>query len=313
MLSFDSLVQSAFTAKASDIHIVPESIGSQIFLRVGGQLQGREKLNATETERLLAQVRVACALDVSVKQILQDGRFQLSSGLSGRVSIMPTLHGSACVVRLFQFLQAAHLTDLGFSAAQSQQLTELVRRRYGLLLVVGPTGSGKTTTLYHLLKQAQSTDRVLVSLEDPIEADIAGVRQTSCRPELGLTFGAGLRALLRQDPDVMLVGEIRDSETAEIAVRAALTGHLVLTSVHARDTSEALLRLLDLGVPAFQLASTVLAAVSQAWQVDSNRQRSLDLALLVYPSDLYDLLKRQPSLEELRQYFSRYVLGNQSR
>lgn len=310
MFSFDQMVQAAFAARASDIHIVPGSNGAQVFWRVAGQLRAQQNLNVTETERLLAQVRVACGLDVSVKQQPQDGRFQIVSGLSGRVSIMPTLHGSAGVVRLFQLLQCTDLTELGFSGEQARQLQTLVQQAYGLLLVVGPTGSGKTTTLYHLLRQAQAPDRVLVSLEDPVEAEVAGVRQTSCRPELGLTFGQGLRALLRQDPDVLLVGEIRDGETAEIAVRAALTGHLVLSSVHARDTSEALLRLLDLGVPPFQLASTLRAAVSQTWHSIALGGRHLRLELLEYPKHLYDLLKQKPSLEQLQQELGPYRKGN---
>ena len=309
-VSFDVLINEAFTAGASDVHVQPVQGECTVFFRIQGQLSARLQLTPAQAERLTAQIRVACGLDVSQRQLPQDGRFHLSDGLSGRVSIMPTLYGSAVVLRLFQLLKAESLEDLGFSGEQAGLLKTLVARPYGLILVAGPTGSGKTTTLYHLLAQARQPNRVLLSLEDPIEAEIPGVRQTACRPELGLSFASGLRSLLRQDPDVILLGEIRDGETAEIAVRAALTGHLVLSSVHARDASEALLRLLDLQVPAFQLASTLTATVAQEWRSDAASVRRLSATVLCYPPNLYELLKTQPSLGVLRSALQAHGVGN---
>ena len=299
MIQLPTLIQAAVAQSASDIHIQPGPVQAQIFFRVHGALLPFAQPPAAEAERLLAQIRVACGLDVSVRQVPQDGRFSLADGSHGRVSIMPTLHGSAAVLRLFALLKADSLQALGFSDPQADCLKKLVAQAYGLIVVVGPTGSGKTTTLYHLLQAARRPDRVLLSLEDPIEAEIPGVRQTACRPELGLGFAQGLRALLRQDPDVIMVGEIRDQETAEIALRAALTGHLVLTSIHARDTAEVLIRLLDLGIPAFQLASALLAGIAQQWGA-TPQGRHLQLEVLPYPADLYDVLKTQPSLQQLR-------------
>lgn len=310
MLSFENLVRIAKEQHASDIHVHPRAQGADISVRVQGRLQALQSCSLTEAERLLAQVRVACGLDVSVRQLPQDGRFQLAEGISGRVSLLPTLHGSACVVRLFELLSAPSLEVLGFSAAQAQCLQQCVSKPFGLVVVAGPTGSGKTTTLYHLLRQAKRPDRVLLTLEDPIEAEIIEARQTACRPELGLDFASGLRALLRQDPDVILVGEIRDAETAQMAVRAALTGHLVMTSVHARDTVEVLYRLLDLGVPAFQLAATLSLAVAQRWEHLNQPQRRLKLEILQYPDNLFDILETPVGRDVLTQKLEQFIISN---
>lgn len=236
-------------------------------MRVDGILGIRHTLPSEVRSEVIARIKILAGLRTDEHNAAQDGRFRhrLETGeVDVRVSVMPTYHGENAVLRLLgEGRGRKTLPDLGYAMADVAYLTELIERNSGLILVAGPTGSGKTTTLYTLLGLRDATASSIVTIEDPIEYGIDGVRQIPVRERTGLTFATGLRSILRQDPDVIMVGEVRDSDTARLAVNAALTGHLVLSTLHTTDSVTALPRLLDMGVEPYLLASTLTAVVAQ--------------------------------------------------
>jgi len=263
----NAIAQQAVREGASDIHLEPEESTFRIRFRIDGVLREISVQPKALYASIVSRVKVMAALDISERRLPQDGRFRLPAAgrdLDVRVSTFPTVHGENVVLRLLDRTAALRrLSDLGLATKPLERLTRMIERPNGIVLVTGPTGSGKTTTLYACVNRINSVERNIVTLEDPVEIHLATVRQTQVDPDVGLTFARGLRALLRQDPDVILVGEIRDNETAEIAVRSALTGHLVLATLHTNDAAGAVPRLLDMKIEPYLLASALAGVVAQ--------------------------------------------------
>lgn len=261
------IVQEAVKLHASDIHLEPYQDHFRIRYRVDGVLREGFRQSLDVYLGVVARIKILSTLDITERRIPQDGRFKTRVGereIDFRVSVLPIFFGEKIVLRLLDKANVrSGLDDLGFSEKPIQFFKEAVRRPYGMILVTGPTGSGKSTTLYSVLNLLNTPDRNLMTIEDPIEYQIEGITQTQVNPEIGLTFANGLRSLLRQSPDVILVGEIRDAETADIAVKAALTGHLVLSTLHTNSAAGAITRLVDMGVEPFLIASSVILIAGQ--------------------------------------------------
>ncbi|MFC6237461.1 GspE/PulE family protein [Longivirga aurantiaca] len=263
----DRLLADAVRAGASDLHVEPSRDGVRVRMRVDGVLRETFLLPRTGSSAITARFKIIADLDVIERRLPQDGRALTrveGERVDLRVSTLPSMHGETVVVRL---LPASHrlprLDALGLTGEQQRLLLDVVHRPQGLVLITGPTGSGKTNTLYAALSEGVDSSRNVITLEDPVEIELPGVTQVHIDERTGMTFGRGLRAALRQDPDVVLVGEIRDRETAELAVRAALTGHLVLSTLHTLDSASAVTRLLDMGVPGYLLTSSLALVLSQ--------------------------------------------------
>jgi general secretion pathway protein E len=263
----NGILTEAIRENASDIHIEPFEHRLVVRFRVDGQL--REVLAPAKgiAAPVVSRIKVMAKLDIAEKRLPQDGRIGLKIAgrpVDVRVSTIPAGHGERVVLRLLD-KQAGRLdlADLGMAAAQQQRLDQLVHRPHGILLVTGPTGSGKTTTLYACLSRLNDRTRNIMTVEDPIEYDLDGIGQTQVNPKVDMSFARGLRAILRQDPDVVMVGEIRDLETAEIAVQASLTGHLVLSTLHTNSAIGAVTRLRDMGVEPFLLSSSLIGVLAQ--------------------------------------------------
>ena len=263
----NAVLYEAVRAGASDIHIEPFERTLAVRLRVDGVLQDLLAPPLRLHAALASRVKIMAGLDIAERRLPQDGRIALRVGgrdVDVRVSIVPTAAGERVVLRLLDRASVLRdVSDLGLSAATTAGLSSILACPHGLFLVTGPTGSGKTTTLYALLRRLATGERNILTIEDPVEYQLRGIGQMQVAPRIGLTFAAGLRAILRQDPDVILVGEIRDRETMEIAMQAALTGHLVLATLHTNDAASALTRLLDMGAESFLIASSVLGALAQ--------------------------------------------------
>ncbi len=257
----------ALDKRASDIHIEPFENETVVRMRVDGVLHEIRRVPSKQHAEVSARLKVLSRLDLAENRRPQDGRLQVRSGsrvVDVRLSIVPTLYGERLVMRLLEKnAKALSLGELGALENTQRCLMDSLQHTYGLILVTGPTGSGKTTTLYTLLDQVKSPQSNVLTVEDPVEYRMNGVGQIQVNERIGLTFASGLRSILRQDPDVVMVGEIRDVETANIAVNAALTGHLVLSTLHTNDAPSAATRLLDLKVPAFLLSSCLLGVLAQ--------------------------------------------------
>ena len=263
----NGLIAEAARQGASDIHVEPFETSLRVRLRVDGVMREVLDLPARLAPLLVSRVKVMARLDIAEKRVPQDGRIPLALGgktLDVRVSTLPSRAGERVVMRLLDKDQALlGLDELGMRPDVLQATLEALAQPNGIVLVTGPTGSGKTTSLYASLARLNDGSRNILTVEDPVEYAIAGIGQTQANAKVGLTFAAGLRAILRQDPDVVMVGEIRDAETAQIAVQASLTGHLVLSTVHTNDALGAVTRLRDMGIEPFLLASTLRLVLAQ--------------------------------------------------
>ena len=263
----NGILQEAIRSRTSDIHVEPYEERLSVRFRIDGSLTEKLSLPARLSAVLVSRVKVMARLDIANKRIPQDGRFSFNLGerqIDVRVSTLPARHGERLVMRILEKdSQGIALSELGMDAAMLTDFQTMLARPNGIILVTGPTGSGKTTTLYGALSQLNDGTRNVLTVEDPVEYALDGIGQTQVNDKVGMSFAAGLRAILRQDPDVVMVGEIRDPETAEIAVQAALTGHLVLSTVHTNSAIAAIARLRDMGVEPFLLSSTVTALVAQ--------------------------------------------------
>ncbi|MBI3572375.1 type II/IV secretion system protein [Candidatus Kaiserbacteria bacterium] len=264
----DHLIEAAQEKRASDIHLDPLFEGVRVRFRIDGVLQDVYRLPREVRSEIVSRIKVLASLRTDEHQTAQDGRFRHSFGGNAfvdiRVSIAPTYHGENVVLRLLSDVaQEFTLQALGFGESDRRKIIEAIRRPSGMILVTGPTGSGKTTTLYTLIKMLNAPDISVITIEDPIEYGVAGVEQMQVNTRAGLTFATGLRTILRQDPNIIMVGEIRDAETASIAVNTALTGHLLLSTLHTNDAATTLPRLLDLRVESFLVASTISLAIGQ--------------------------------------------------
>ncbi len=263
----NGILQEAIRARASDIHVEPYEERLSVRFRIDGTLTEKLSLPARLAPVLVSRVKVMARLDIANKRVPQDGRFSFNLGerqIDVRVSTLPARHGERLVMRILEKdSQGIGLSELGMDTAMLEDFQSMLARPNGIILVTGPTGSGKTTTLYGALSRLNDGTRNVLTVEDPVEYALDGIGQTQVNDKVGMSFAAGLRAILRQDPDVVMVGEIRDPETAEIAVQAALTGHLVLSTVHTNSAVAAIARLRDMGVEPFLLSSTVTALVAQ--------------------------------------------------
>lgn len=263
----NQLLLKAVRAGASDLHVEPHENGLRARMRVDGFLQSIMDRTDVPVRQIISRLKVMAGLDIAETRLPQDGRIPLRLGgrlIDTRVSSMPGNYGERIVLRILdRSTGLVPLAELGLSDTQEALLERLSALPNGIILATGPTGSGKTTTLYSLLKLANRDERNIVTVEDPIEYDLPSVSQTQINADIGMSFAAGLRATLRQDPDVILVGEIRDTETASIASQAALTGHLVFSSLHANGSVGAVIRLRDLGLDNFLIASTLRAVIAQ--------------------------------------------------
>ena len=261
------IISQSIKARASDIHFEPYQNSITVRYRVDGILYDLLTPPKWIQPALISRVKVMAKMNIAEKRLPQDGRFEVKIGdqdIDCRVSTIPTAFGERVVLRLLNKSGSLmELPDIGLTPARLKLLTKLVATPNGIILVTGPTGSGKTTTLYAVLSSINKPDINIITIEDPIEYQINGISQIQVNPKIDLTFARGLRSIVRQDPDVILVGEIRDRETAEIAVQSALTGHLVFSTLHTNDSASAITRLVDIGVEPFLISSSVLAVVAQ--------------------------------------------------
>ncbi len=260
-----SLFSAAVAQRASDVHIEATDRATVMRFRVDGVLRQVETRPVELHAAIVSRIKVLANLDIAIRHVPQDGRIKLPGGaIDLRVSVLPTYFGEKVVCRLLDNQRSAlPLEALGFESQQHQALLKMIRAPHGLVLVTGPTGSGKSTTLYSALNAIRSPEINIVTIEDPVEYQLPGINQVPINPRRGLTFPGALRSILRQDPDVILVGEIRDQETGALAAEAALTGHLVLSSLHTNDAVGAVLRLAEIGVEPFLIAPTLLGVVAQ--------------------------------------------------
>lgn len=265
----NTMVQNAFRINASDIHIEAFKDRTRIRFRVDGELVEEMKpILPTFHSALVTRLKILGGMNIAEKRIPQDGRFGMTIEnipLDVRVSSIPTVHGEKVVIRLLSTAdeKTRRITDLGMTEYNYEMFKQIIRCPHGVMLVTGPTGSGKSTTLYATLGELSKPNVNIVTVEDPVEKKIDGVNQVQINAKAGLTFAAALRSILRQDPDIVMVGEIRDGETADIAIRAAITGHLVLSTLHTNDAASTILRLVDMGVPAYMVASSLVGIIAQ--------------------------------------------------
>jgi len=263
----NELLEKAVELRASDIHLAPSRSGLMVRMRIDGLLRAVPAPPDALPQAVISRIKILAGLNIAERRLPQDGAARLriaKSDLDIRVAIMPTQHGESAVIRLLPRDRGLLAIDkLGLLTDDRARLARLIQLPHGMIVVTGPTGSGKTTTLATILSMLNEPTRKILTVEDPVEYEIAGIDQTQVKPAIGLTFAAALRAFVRQDPDVIMVGEVRDAETAHIAIHAALTGHLVLTTLHTDTSAAAVPRLLDLGVEAFLLKSTLRAVIAQ--------------------------------------------------
>ena len=261
------ILAQALRAGASDIHIEPFRDVSRVRFRLDGVLYERHTLNKAHHAAVVSRIKVMARLNIAEKRLPQDGRIAIALGgrqAGLRVSTLPTSFGERVVLRVLEKNERIlSLSELGLAETDFSLVTRLVSSMHGIVLATGPTGSGKTTTLYAVLQQIASPDRNILTIEDPVEYELDGIGQMQVNSRINLTFADGLRALVRQDPDVILIGEIRDGETASIAVQSALTGHLVLSTLHTNDAPSAVVRLIDMGVEPFLLSSVLRGVIAQ--------------------------------------------------
>jgi general secretion pathway protein E len=263
----NALISRAVESQASDIHVEPTEDALKIRLRIDGALEEIDPLPGHLRAAFVSRIKVMAGLNIAERRMPQDGRLRLAvrgHEIDLRVATSPTIHGESVVMRILDRSNLAlDFVSLGFDDQTLERLMRVLHQPHGIALVTGPTGSGKTTTLYAALSAMNTIDRKILTIEDPIEYRLAGIAQTQVNPQIGLTFATALRSFLRQDPDVMMVGEIRDLETAQVAVQAALTGHTILATLHTNSAAAAVTRLLDMGVESFLITSTLNGIVGQ--------------------------------------------------
>ncbi|MCL5038957.1 MAG: GspE/PulE family protein [Firmicutes bacterium] len=263
----NNVIERAIQEGASDIHLEPQENLLRVRYRIDGLLQEVMTQPKSVHSAVISRIKIMAGLDISIRRLPQDGRIEIRDrgrNVDLRVSTLPTIHGEKVVIRLLDKRSAiTRLESLGFLPKMLEGYLGLIQKPFGMILITGPTGSGKTTTLTATLHRLNTPEKNIITVEDPVEYEIPGVNQVQLNEKAGLTFSSGLRSILRQDPNIIMVGEIRDLETAEIAVRSALTGHLVLSTVHTNDAAGALTRLVDMGVEPFLIASSVVGVVAQ--------------------------------------------------
>ena len=311
----NNLFYTAVKDRASDIHIEPTDEKVIVRYRIDGRLVPRKEANRGFLASIVSRVKIEAGLNIAEKRLPQDGR--ITKKIAGevidvRVSTVPTAKGERVVMRLLDKEQVLlNLIDLGFARRELDELERLIVRPNGIILVTGPTGSGKTTTLYACLNKINTPEKNILTAEDPVEYELRGIGQMQVQPKIGLSFASGLRSFLRQDPDVIMVGEIRDHETAEIAIHASLTGHLVLSTLHTNDAPSAITRLVDMDVQPYQISSSVMAVLAQRLV-----RRLCEVCRTPYKPTAQDLREldiheaAQQKLAELQRVAATTVVGN---
>ncbi len=263
----NNYISYALEVNASDIHFEPTREYFKVRFRIDGILHEIERLSKKVQPAIISRIKLMSNMNIAESRIPQDGRViveQEGIEIDIRVSSIPTIYGESVVLRLLKKdTQILNLSSLGMNNDQVKVFEEIIHKPYGMILVTGPTGSGKTTTLYAALREINTQERKIITVEDPVEYQLEGINQIQVKPQIGLTFASALRSILRQDPDVILIGEIRDFETASIAIQSALTGHLLFSTLHTNDAVSAFSRLVDLGVESYLLASGVIASIAQ--------------------------------------------------
>lgn len=301
----DAVIISAYDAYASDIHLHPTETELLVRFRIHGSLTEVGRIPIRLHAELLARIKILSLLRIDEHHTPQDGRFQIHQSnrkdIYVRVSILPTQYGEQCVLRLLGSNESlTTLRDLGMNKRFRNKVQEILDKRKGLILVTGPTGSGKTSTLYALLRLLNTSDTSIVTIEDPIELSVDGMTQIPINNSAGLTFSLILRSVMRQDPDVIMVGEIRDRETAELAVHAALTGHLVLSTLHTNDSPTALVRLIDMGIEPYLVASTVELVIAQRLVPKKTISERIGIFEILHLNDsIREILRANTSRDEI--------------
>ncbi len=263
----NSIIKQSIKAKASDIHIEPFEENVRIRFRVDGQLQEIMSSAKTTHSAIVTRIKIMGKMDIAEKRVPQDGRIEISidgKEVDLRISVLPTVFGEKIVIRLLDrssFLLSK--SQLGFTEGNSERFYKLIENPNGIILITGPTGSGKTTTLYTILKELNQINKNIITVEDPVEYKLHGINQVQVNNKAGLTFANGLRSILRQDPDIVMIGEIRDAETAQIAARAAITGHLVISTMHTNDAPSTITRLIDMGIQPYLISASVVGSIAQ--------------------------------------------------
>jgi general secretion pathway protein E len=261
------MLYQAVRQKASDVHVEPFEKDLVVRYRIDGILYNILNLPKRIQPTIISRIKVMAGMNIAEKRLPQDGRIRIKIAgreVDIRVSVIPTSHGERIVMRLLDKTGTLlKLEDIGFSGDKLEGFTRLIHNPHGIILITGPTGSGKTTTLYAALTRINSPDKNIITVEDPVEYQIKGIGQIQVNPKIDLSFANGLRSIVRQDPDVIMVGEVRDLETAEIAIQASLTGHLVFSTLHTNDSAGAVTRLIDMGIEPFLVSSSVLAIMAQ--------------------------------------------------
>lgn len=264
----NSIVENAYRAGASDIHIEPYATKMRVRIRIDGDMVELMQLSPQIHSSLTARLKILSGMNIAERRIPQDGRFGYSidnTSLDVRVSSLPTVHGEKIVIRLLSTgdSKIREMHELGMTDYNLEMMNNIIKSPHGIMLVTGPTGSGKSTTLYAVLQKLSRPEVNLITVEDPVEKQIDNINQVQVNAKAGMTFAAALRSILRQDPDIVMIGEIRDGETAEIAVRAAITGHLVLSTIHTNDAASTATRLVDMGIPPYMVASSLVGLLAQ--------------------------------------------------
>jgi type IV pilus assembly protein PilB len=262
-----SIFEQAAKAKASDIHVEPSEKDLRVRMRIDGQLIKMLTIPKKAQSAIITRLKIIGNMDIAEKRLPQDGRYKLvtlGNEIDVRMSSLPTVHGEKIVMRLLDKQNFLIKKDkLGFSDANIAKFDALLKNPHGIILITGPTGSGKSTTLYAMLSELNNSTKNIITVEDPVEYTMAGINQVQVNSKAGLTFSSGLRSILRQDPDIIMIGEIRDQETVGIAIRAAITGHLVLSTIHTNDAPGTISRLTDMGIPSYMLAASLVGILSQ--------------------------------------------------
>lgn len=264
----NSIILHAIKTNSSDIHIEPLEEEMRIRFRVDGELQEVMRTKKNAHPAVVTRIKIMGQMDIAEKRLPQDGRIEVSlenNDVDLRISILPTVHGEKIVIRVLGMSGASGFTkaDLGFTPENLELFEKIIKSPNGIILVSGPTGSGKTTTLYAVLQEINKPTLNIITVEDPVEYRMAGISQVQVNTKAGLTFASGLRSILRQDPDIIMIGEIRDSETAQIAIRSAITGHLVLSTIHTNDAAASVARLVDMGIEPYLVSSSVVGLIAQ--------------------------------------------------
>lgn len=263
----NNIIETGVRSKASDIHIEPFSDRIRVRMRVDGVLLEMMKLDIRTHNAIVSRIKIVSDLNIAERRIPQDGAIVMridNRDIDFRVSILPTIYGEKVVIRILDQAQfQMRMSDLGFTDREMPMIQDFISAPYGIILVTGPTGSGKSTTLYTLIRNLNTMNENIITVEDPVEYKLDGINQVQVNIKAGLTFVSGLRSILRQDPDIIMIGEIRDVETAEIAIRSSITGHLVFSTIHTNDAASTINRLVDMGIPPYLVSSSLYGIVSQ--------------------------------------------------